>query len=112
MPVRLVAVTFDARDPARQAAFWSGLLGREVVDEPHGALLPGSETQVGLRFSASTTEKSGLNRLHLHLTSAAPPDQLRTVEAALGLGARHLDVGQLPDEDHIVLADPDRKSVV
>lgn len=26
---------------------------------------------------------------------------------ALALGATHLDVGQLPDEDHVVLADPD-----
>ena len=24
----------------------------------------------------------------------------------MGLGGRHLDVGQLPDEDHVVLADP------
>lgn len=26
---------------------------------------------------------------------------------ALALGASHLDVGQLPEEDHVVLADPD-----
>ena len=26
---------------------------------------------------------------------------------SLALGAIHLDVGQLPDEDHVVLADPD-----
>ena len=31
----------------------------------------------------------------------------RVVDEALGLGAHHLDVGQLPEEGHIVLADPE-----
>lgn len=29
------------------------------------------------------------------------------MQRALGLGARHLDVGQRPDEGHVVLADPE-----
>jgi hypothetical protein len=33
-------------------------------------------------------------------------DQRHTVERAVGLGGRHLDVGQLPEEGHVVLADP------
>jgi len=61
---------------------------------------------VGLRFVGSATEKDGPDRVHLHLTSAGPGDQDRTVSTALELGASHLDVGQLPEEDHIVLADP------
>lgn len=106
MSSRLVAVAFDARDPARVAAFWGSLLGREVVPEAGGALLPGAKTQVGLRFVASTTEKAGRDRLHLHLTSTSVEDQQLTVDTALALGASHLDVGQLSDEDHVVLADP------
>jgi Glyoxalase-like domain len=106
MPSRLVAVTFDAQDPVGLAAFWGSLLGREVVEETSGALLPGDDTQVGLRFVSAPTEKSGPNRLHLHLTSTSPEDQAETVETALGLGGRHLDVGQLPGEDHVVLGDP------
>lgn len=106
MPSRLVAVTFDADDPAGLAAFWAGVLGREIVGQASGALLSGEDTQVGLRFVAAATEKSGQNRLHLHLTSSSLEDQRRTVETALGLGGRHLDVGQLPEEDHVVLADP------
>lgn len=101
-----MAVTFDAHDPAGLAAFWGSLLGREVIWEVSGALLPGDDTQVGLRFVAASTEKSGPNRLHLHLTSTSPEDQQRAVETALSLGGRHLDVGQLPDEDHVVLGDP------
>jgi hypothetical protein len=108
MSSRLVAVSFDAHDPAGLAGFWAGLLGRRVVEEADGALLPGDDdTQVGLRFVAATTERSGQNRLHLHLTSSSLEDQRHTVEAALALGGRHLDVGQRPDEDHVVLADPD-----
>ncbi len=82
-------------------------MGRVVVDDPRGPLLPGSDTQVGLRFAPSGTEKTGPNRVHLHLTSTSPTGQLDTVAAALKLGADHLDVGQLPEEGHVVLADPE-----
>ncbi|WP_154795913.1 VOC family protein [Occultella kanbiaonis] len=105
MPLRLLAVTFDVRDPARVAEFWAGMLGRAVVDDARGRLLPGSETQVGLRFSHTAAEKPGPNRVHLHLTSTTPADQQDTVTAAVERGAAHLDVGQLPEEGHIVLAD-------
>ena len=107
MLTRLSAVSFDAYDPARLARFWAGMLRRPVVEEAGGAFLPGDDTQVGLRFVASRTEKAGLNRVHLHLTSDSPADQPATVAAALELGGRHLDVGQLPEETHVVLADPE-----
>jgi catechol 2,3-dioxygenase-like lactoylglutathione lyase family enzyme len=107
MALRLASVTFDAHDPTIPAAFWAGILGRQIVGDAGDQLLAGDDTQVGLRFVAAATEKVGQNRLHLHLTSAAIDDQARTVETALRLGARHVDVGQLPEEDHIVLADPD-----
>ncbi len=107
MPCQLLAVTFDAHDPARVASFWAGLLGREVVADGRGAMLPGSDTQVGLEFAAARSDKVGRNRLHLHVTSTSDADQRRTVAAALDLGAGHLDVGQLPGEGHVVLADPE-----
>ncbi len=107
MSSRLVAVTLDAHDPGGLAAFWGGLLGREVVREANGALLPGDERQVGLRFVDAATEKTGLNRVHLHLTSKTPADQQRIVAAALRLGGRHVVVGQLPEEGHVVLGDPE-----
>jgi len=88
------------------ARFWAELLGREVVDEDEGVLLPGDERQVGLRFVAASTQKVGLNRLHLHLTSAVPEGQRATVEKALSIGGCHLDIGQLPEERHVVLSDP------
>jgi len=66
-------------------------------------LLPGGERQLGLRFVAASTQKVGLNRLHLHLTSANPEGQRATVEKALSIGGCYLDVGQLPEEGHVVL---------
>lgn len=107
MALRLQAVTYDARDPGRTARFWAGLLARDLVEEPGSVLLPGNDTQVGLRFLVTPTEKGSPNRLHLHLTSTSRLDQQRTVESALRLGGRHHDVGQSPDDDFVVLADPD-----
>jgi len=107
MASRLLALVVDAHDPARLSAFWGGVLGREVRDDPRGALLLGSDTQVGLRFVMDGAKPAGPQRVHLHLTSASSADLEHTVAAALELGARHLDVGQHPDEGHVVLADPE-----
>lgn len=43
--------------------------------------------------------------MHLHLTSTEGRAQEQLVARALDLGARHLDVGQRPEEGHVVLAD-------
>lgn len=106
MPAGLVAVALDVDDPARVASFWAAVLARPVIDELDGALLPGDETQVGLRFTTAATEKSGQNRLHLHLTTSTLEDQRHTIETVLALGGHHLDIGQRPEEDHVVLSDP------
>ncbi|MGY0007075.1 VOC family protein [Micromonospora sp. I033] len=105
---RTLTVTFDAHDPARLAQFWAGMLGREVVEDADGAFLPGSDTQLSVRFTPSRAETAGPNRrMHLHLTSASDADQQHRVATALELGGSHLDVGQRPEEGHIVLADPE-----
>ncbi len=101
-----MAVTFDADDPVGLASFWAAVLDRRIVEEANGALLPGDVTRFGLRFVAGTTQTAGPNRLHLHLTSASIEDQRRTIETVLALGGHHLDVGQRPEEDHVVLSDP------
>lgn len=106
MVARLLTVTFEVSDPAGVARFWSGLLGREVVEDEDGWRIPTQDAQVGLRFVENGAEKTGPNRMHLHLTSATSADQKHTVAKALGLGAHHLDVGQRPEEKHVVLSDP------
>jgi len=107
MDVRLVAVQLDALDPAVPAAFWAGLLGRTTVVEPAGTLLPGDGTQVGLRFVPGGEAKVAQNPVHLHLTSTSIADQEATVARALGLGGHAVDVGQRPEEGHVVLGDPE-----
>ena len=106
MALRLEAVTFEVADADAVAAFWAGLLDRQILAEPGGALVPGDKLQVGLRFVTSDSKQVGPRRLHLHLTSSSPEHQQRTVETALRLGGRHIDVGQGPDDRHVVLADP------
>lgn len=107
MASRLLAVSFDVRDPDTSVEFWGGLLGRDAIDDQRGLLLAGSDTQLGLRFVPSVAEKVGPDRLHLHLISTGPDGQHEMVATALALGAQHLEVGQLPEERHIVLADPE-----
>lgn len=106
MGSRLLAVTFEADNPAEPARFWAGLLGREVIEDAGGVLLPGEDPQLGLRFVPGRAGQLGANRMHLHLTSADLDDQRHTVATAVGLGGRHVDVGQRPEEGHVVLADP------
>ncbi len=106
MASRLEAVTFEVADVPAVASFWAHLLDREVLEESGGALVPGNETRVGLRLVASVVDQLGSRRLHLHLTSSSLEDQQRTVETALRLGGRLIDVDQEPDAGFVVLADP------
>ena len=107
MALRLAAVSFDVADVPTVASFWAELLDREIHTDLAGALVPGDETQVGLRFVACDTAQAGPRRLHLHLTSSEARDQQQTVETVLHLGGRHIDVGQGLDDGFVVLADPD-----
>ncbi len=106
MPVVLRSAAFAADHATAAAGFWARLLDRPVVDEAHGVLVPGDDTQLGLRFVPRPAPRTGPDRMHLHVTSASPEHQQATVAMALELGARHLDVGQRPEEEHVVLADP------
>ena len=107
--IDLVALAFDANDPARLATFWGRLLGLELVHEADGGhvLLPSDDTGFRIEFYPTTEPKARPNQMHFDLTSQSPEEQEATVARALELGGRHLDVGQLPEEQHVVLADPE-----
>jgi hypothetical protein len=106
MTCQLVALTVDANDPVALARFWSGVLGSEMTEDPEAALMPG-DTGFRIRFVHTAEQKSGPNQIHFDLTSASLEDQQRTVSRSLELGARHIDIGQRPEEGHVVLADPE-----
>jgi catechol 2,3-dioxygenase-like lactoylglutathione lyase family enzyme len=105
MTVDLDAICFRAHDPAALVRFWAGLLRREAVGDD--TLAPAEDGGFRLRFLGSDEPKIAQNRAHFDLTSATLDEQRETVSRALALGGRHTDVGQLPEEEHVVLADPE-----
>ena len=109
MTSRLWALVIDANDPPTLARYWAGVLGRQAVDDEDDiiALPPNLATELRIEFAPTDAPKTGPNQMHFDLTSTSLDDQLQTVERALALGGRHIDVGQLPEEGHFVLADPE-----
>jgi hypothetical protein len=110
MTSELLAISLDAAEPQHLARFWSGLLGAPMSGDPRDgiALLPGNDGGYQLRFVPAQDQKTVQNRMHFDLTSTSPDDQQRIVATALDLGGRHIDIGQGPDVEHVVLADPTR----
>ena len=109
MTCQFLALSVDAHYPLRLARFWAGLLGWEMAVDAQGgiALLPDDDTEFQFRFRPTQEQKTGPNQMHFDLTSTSLEDQQRTVARALELGGRHADVGQSPDDEHVVLADPE-----
>jgi predicted enzyme related to lactoylglutathione lyase len=111
MTSRLTALCIDANDPAGLAGFWSGVLGWEIADDPSDpeviTLTPNDDTGFQIDFAPTEAPKTEPNQMHFDLTSSSLADQQETVDRVLGLGGQHLDVGQLPEEGHVVLADPE-----
>src|SRR5690242_15812386 len=109
MTARLVALCIDASDPRRLAEFWADVLGWQPGDdgEAGAVLLPTDDTGFRLRFVPSDEPKTVQNQMHFDLTSTSLEDQQRTVTKVLAAGGRHIDIGQRPEEGHIVLADPE-----
>src|SRR4051812_12767674 len=87
----------------------AGVLGRKIgEDTGEGVyLLPDDDTGFRIRFIASDAVKDRPNQMHFDLTSQSLEEQQATVARALELGGRHIDVGQKPDEGHVVLAGPE-----
>ncbi|MFC6081361.1 VOC family protein [Sphaerisporangium aureirubrum] len=109
MTSQLVALCFDANDPLGLGRFWAGVLGWEMVDDPHDGvtLLPSDDTGFRIRFLPTQEKKTGPNQMHFDLKSTSLEEQQQTVARALELGAQHIDIGQRPEEGHVVLADPE-----
>jgi catechol 2,3-dioxygenase-like lactoylglutathione lyase family enzyme/predicted enzyme related to lactoylglutathione lyase len=109
LPLRLLALTIDADDPVGLSEFWRTVLDWGRVDRPDGVctLQPQDDTGFLLRFPLADSPNERPHQMHLDLTSTSLEDQQGRVALALSLGATHLDVGQRPEEGHVVLADPE-----
>jgi hypothetical protein len=106
MASRLLGLGFDAHDPRRLARFWAGVLRQETAGDGL-TLLPGDDNDLTIGFEPTDAPKTAPNRMHFDLTSASPADQQQTVARSIELGARHIDIGQRPEEGQVVLADPE-----
>jgi hypothetical protein len=108
-PSGLVSLCFDANDPLRLAQFWAAALRWEIDVESDSeiALVPTDDTRFGILFEQVPEKKTGQNRIHLDLTTTSMGDQQETVETLLELGARDINIGQHPEDGHVVLADPE-----
>lgn len=106
---QLRALHFDAHNPLKLARFWAEALGWKVNEETSGKveLVPTDGTRFTIIFLPTSEKKQGANRLHLDLTTVSLEDQTQTVENLVEIGARHIDIGQRPEEGHVVLADPE-----
>ena len=101
-------VVMDAVEPQRLGRFWEEVVGGErLTDEPDGfetRLTIEGGPVLDLCFQRVREPAADPPRLHLDVTGAAR--QAEEVERLLGLGARHLDIGQ-GDVAWVVLADPE-----
>jgi predicted enzyme related to lactoylglutathione lyase len=106
---RLVSLCFDAKDPERLARFWAEALRWAMDDgaQDRIGLVPTADTRIRILFSRVAGEKAEKNPIHLDLTTTSIEDQEESVRRLIELGARQIDIGQSPDERHIVLADPE-----
>jgi predicted enzyme related to lactoylglutathione lyase len=108
MATGLWSVVFDANDRVALARFWAAALGWVYGEDQGCSSVTGRDgTLRRLEFVSSPNEKQSANWMHFDLTSTSIEDQRATVERLLELGARHIDIGQGPDSEHFVLADPE-----
>jgi hypothetical protein len=106
MPSRIAALAIDCHDPQRLAAFWTAVLGYEIVEvDVDGVSIAAPDgSGVTLDLLVVPDDKVVKNRLHLDLR---PDDRDSEVERVLALGATRVDVGQGPEVTWVVLADPE-----
>ena len=101
-------IVVDALEPQRLGRFWEAALGGERLTDEH----EGFETRLAIEggpvldlcFQRVPEPPSGRPRLHLDVVGGA--SQAQVVERLIGLGARHLDIGQR-EVPWVVLADPE-----
>ena len=105
--VRVGSVVIDCNDFERMFAFWREALGYVPRDEPEPdwvVLRDPSGAGVNVSLQVVPEPRVGKNRLHLDLYTR---ERDAEVDRLLGLGATRHPRTPEPDEDFIVLADPE-----
>jgi predicted enzyme related to lactoylglutathione lyase len=105
---RIIELCLDAHDTQLMARFWAEALGWEIGEsDGETALIPHDDTGFLILFEPTAVKKVGQNNIHLDLTTTSLDDQQDMVDRLLAAGGRHVDIGQSPDDDQVVLADPE-----
>ena len=99
----------DSASPRELAQFWARALRWDVSNTASGdmELVPTDPTSFHLVFRSGADAKVAQNPIHFDLTSTSIDDQRSSVAELIAHGARPADVGQVGDEGHVVLADPE-----
>jgi predicted enzyme related to lactoylglutathione lyase len=102
----VVAISIDTADAAKQAGFWSDLLGVGVDAgaTPQSASIAASDDSPQLLFHQVPEGKTVKNRLHLDLLSNAFEAELARI---LELGATRVNEIRRPGAHWVTLADPE-----
>jgi hypothetical protein len=105
MALRFSEICIDADDAAALGAWWARVLGWPQHTDSDGdvVLTPPPGAGPLWLFLAVPDDKVVKNRIHLDFT---PDDQQAEVDRLIGLGARHVDIGQ-GEQTWVVLADPE-----
>ena len=106
-PVRIGSVVIDCNDFDAMWAFWRDALGYVPREEPEsdwGVLRDPNDPSRQVSLQKVPEPRVGKNRLHLDLYTS---DQASEIERILALGATRFDRVPEPDEDFVVLEDPE-----
>ena len=105
--MRIGSVVVDCNDFAGMLAFWREALGyvaREPAEDGWVILRDPAGANVNVSLQQVPEPRSGKNRLHLDLYT---DDQAAEVERLLGIGATRHPRDPEPDDDFVVLEDPE-----
>ncbi len=103
MTIRLGSVVINCADIDRMTAFWSAALGLTPASEGDDfRVLRGEHVNVSLQVADNPV--SCRDQMHLDLYS---PDQAAELERLVGLGAKFVRHNGDPEDDYVVLADPE-----
>lgn len=103
MTLRFSEICIDATDIHSLGAWWSEVLGWPLEVTADGDVQLRSPEGPTWLFVSVPEGKAVKNRIHLDFT---PDDQAAEVARVVGLGARHVDIGQ-GEQSWVVLADPE-----
>jgi catechol 2,3-dioxygenase-like lactoylglutathione lyase family enzyme len=105
MTLRLSSIVFNCADLELMTAFWSTALGLKpgpIVDNGTFRVLGGDRVNLSLQVAQSPVTARDQAHLDLHTE-----EQAAEVERLRGLGATFVRHNQDPDDDYVVMTDPE-----